>query len=507
LLLDENTFTEKLVEASVSVILMMLVLFVLVFWRLNQINKELTETKKLAEDRLEQQKTFVFSFSHELRNPLNSLLGNLQLALMSALPLGSKEMVKTAQMCAELLLQLINNVLDIGKFDLGKLEVNPVPTKVYDNFKRIWTLTSDLISRKNLKSHIKIEKKVPLVLFLDSHRINQMMMNLIGNSLKFTERGSISITINWLEDSFLTDKCFEPIPYDSEGEGLFEKEDGLYLLSMTLHQHESNEHILLRKTPKESSQGNDEPSNNQESRGVLKIIIRDTGCGISPEGLSKLFQKFSQVSDDPCKRQIGTGLGLFITKEICRAMKGEIRAYSKEGEGTTFIICIPTRSVAAQMHPHLQRSPNSMMNVILQNRFKAIVADDSVLNVGMICEFLRRLNIQVANTANNGLDAYNKYKNSRDSKEMIDIVTLDIDMPKLDGKLACQKIREYERQMRLKPALIILISGNYEAQQVNDYLDAQNEKRADWFLKKPLEFDEFCSTVYRLFYNRGDLRS
>jgi len=70
-----------------------------------------------------------------------------------------------------------------------------------------------------------------------------------------------------------------------------------------------------------------------------------------------------------------------------------------------------------------------------------------------------------------------------------------------------KKIREYERQMRLKPAIIILISGNYEAQQVNDYLDAHNERRADWFLKKPVEFDEFCSTVYRLFYKRGDLKS
>ena len=75
------------------------------------------------------------------------------------------------------------------------------------------------------------------------------------------------------------------------------------------------------------------------------------------------------------------------------------------------------------------------------------------------------------------------------------------------GKIACQKIREYERQMRLNPSIVILISGNYDVQQVNDYLDAHNERRADCFLKKPVEFDEFCSTIYRLIYKRGDLRS
>ena len=296
--MDENTFTEKLVETSVAVIVSMLVLFVLVFWRLNNINKELICMKKLAEDRLEQQKTFVFSFSHELRNPLNSLLGNLQLALMGSLLPESRETIKTAQMCAELLLQLINNALDIGKFDLGKLEVNATPTRVYDCFEKIWAISSDLISRKNLKSHIKIEKKVPSVLLLDSHRINQMMMNLIGNSLKFTKRGSISVSIKWLDGNRVNDHHFEPLPYDNEGEGLFEKEEGLYLLSMGLQKQASKEHVFLTKSQKEIDYNDNSQLSNQESFGILKIAVTDTGCGISQKGLSELFQKFSQVSDD-----------------------------------------------------------------------------------------------------------------------------------------------------------------------------------------------------------------
>jgi CheY-like chemotaxis protein len=331
-------------------------------------------------------------------------------------------------------------------------------------------------------------------------------MNLLGNSLKFTDRGSISLSVNWLPGSLMvTDQCFEPVPYDSESEGVFEKEQGLYLLSMDTQKQESKGHLVLTNNKsKEFVRSLETLENNQDSTGILKIIINDTGCGISKKGLGELFQKFSQVSDDPCKRQIGTGLGLFITKEICKAMKGDIRAYSKEGKGTTFIICIPTRSVAPQMHPHLQRSSSSMVTGIIQKKLKAIVADDSLLNIKMIGEFFNQLGVEVRSTATNGLDAYKDYKNYRDFKEMIDIITLDIDMPKLDGKMACQKIREFERQMRLKPAIIILISENYDNEQVNNYLDAHNERRADCFLKKPVKFEEFCSTIYQLITKRDE---
>ena len=136
---------------------------------------------------------------------------------------------------------------------------------------------------------------------------------------------------------------------------------------------------------------------------------------------------------------MGTGLGLFITKEICRAMKGDVRAYNKEGKGTTFIICIPTRSVVSQMHPHLQKSSSSMASIIAQKKLKALVADDSPFNVRMVSDFFARLGIQVIKRASDGLEAYNQYKDCRESREMVDIVTLDIDMPRMDGKNSMPK--------------------------------------------------------------------
>ena len=188
-------FLDKQAQANNMVIIFMTIILAVTFNTLDKKTKEVAKAKKETEEALEHQKTFVFSFSHELRNPLNSLQGNLQLALMSSLPNETREVIKTAKVCGELLLQLINNVLDTGKSDLGKLVVSPSPTKIHDLFQRVWAVSTELISRKILKDHLKIEKKIPPILLLDGHRVNQVLMNLIGNAIKFTEKGAISISI------------------------------------------------------------------------------------------------------------------------------------------------------------------------------------------------------------------------------------------------------------------------------------------------------------------------
>jgi len=462
---------------------------------LNKRTREVMLANKATGELLEMQKTFLFSFSHEMRNPLNSLLGNLELALMEKLPQNVREMVRTAQICSELLVQQINNVLDTGKHDLGHLEINLSQVKVYDMFMQVWALSNELIRRRNLKSIFKIDKNLPKVLLLDSHRVNQVMMNLIGNALKFTERGSINIEVKWQEDSVVTDRSFEPIPFDTENEGVFEKNQCFSLLNTSGYQQrteEGGDFVMLGRAHTEANIGSS-ISPRRETKGVLKIVITDTGCGMTEESLKQLFQKFSQVSNDPNKRKMGTGLGLFITKEICTKMEAGIRVYSKVGKGTAFIICIPTMSVSMKSPVSFQKNSAIMYNLISQRNLKCIVADDSPLNIAMICNYFEKLNIKPVNTAIDGEEAVSLYKQNRQAGNMIDVVTLDIDMPKMDGKIACQKIREYEKANRLTPAIIILISGNYAEEQIGIH-----EKGADCFLKKPLKFEEFSSAIFRL---------
>ena len=499
LTMDLEFVSKKMVHNNLIIMICIILFFSFIVRGMNKNTKDLAYAHKKTEELLDQQKTFIFSFSHELRNPLNSLLGNLQLILMSTISDQTRTMVKTSQICAELLLQLVNNILDIGKCDIGKLEVNQAPTEVHGLFQRIWTVSSQLITNKKLRSHIKIERKVPLTLMLDSHRLNQMMMNLIGNAIKFTDTGSVSVTVQWLAHSSVNDESFEPVPYNDMDEGIFEKEENLYMLSMGSGDYlqQPDKYFMLSQKSYEALRDRAECPE-QTCEGILKIIVKDTGSGMDQAALGKLFGKFSQVSNDVHKRQIGTGLGLYITKEICKKMGGDVRAYSKPNSGSTFIICIPTVSVVNSGSSPLERTQTRKISKIHDKKLNAIVADDSPLNVNIISDFFKKISTTVIRTADNGLDAFNKYKESIEAGVVIDIITLDIDMPIMNGKIACEKIRGYERQKGIIPTTIMLISGNYDEGQVKECLDSNSTRRADCFLRKPLLFEEFSSAVYRL---------
>ena len=282
-------------------------------------------------------------------------------------------------------------------------------------------------------------------------------------------------------------------------EGIFEKEENLYMLSMGSGDYlqQPDKYFMLSQKSYEALRDRAEQLE-QSSEGILKIIVKDTGSGMDQAALDKLFGKFSQVSNDINKRQVGTGLGLYITKEICKKMGGDVRAYSKPNSGSTFIVCIPTASVINKSCSSLERRQTRRITRLHEKKFNAIVADDSPLNVNIISDFFKKVSTTVVETADNGLDAFNKYKKSVEAGMMIDIVTLDIDMPKMNGKMACEKIREYERQKGVTPTTVMLISGNYDEEQVKECLDSNGMRRADCFLRKPLLFEEFSSAIYRL---------
>lgn len=180
-------------------------------------------------------------------------------------------------------------------------------------------------------------------------------------------------------------------------------------------------------------------------------------------------------------------------------MNGEIPAYSKFGKGTTFVVCIPSTSVPMN---NIQRiASESMLQQLSTKHLKAIVADDSPFNVNLVCDYFAKFEASVASVAYNGFDTFIKYKECKASNINIDIVVLDIDMPILDGRKACDRIREYENENKLKPTLIILISGNYNKEQIEEYLDPAKGHKADCFLRKPVSFSDFHRAVYSLVLN------
>ena len=166
---------------------------------------------------------------------------------------------------------------------------------------------------------MSIPKNMPRTVLIDQYRLAQVFLNLVNNSLRFTDTGSINISIQWRKNvQNINEQCFMPYPYndaDDQDEGLFEKTSAFAVLQDNLMNLDTS--ITKIKYNLESSDMN--------NRGVLKVTISDTGCGMSKEQMSQLFQKFSQVSTDSSKRKLGTGLGLFISQQLCQKMMERLK--------------------------------------------------------------------------------------------------------------------------------------------------------------------------------------
>jgi len=469
------------------------ILYSMVFTVMNHmLIKEAFYQASVAEkkkEEFESQKNFLLGFSHELRNLMNSLMGNVALASAEAVTEKAKELLANAELCAEMLLHLINNILDTGKVELGDLEINPTPVRIYDTLERVWGVCSELIKDRHLRGRMKIQKNIPQVLNIDNYRLTQIFLNLIGNAVKYTDMGEVDVTVEWLADrEIVTDKCFEPVPFNEENdtdEGVFEMEQTLSILNQNLH-------FLNLVTKKVDRVGLIRPKNYKN--GVLKITVRDTGIGIPKNEMTRLFQKFTQVSSDPSRKKLGTGLGLFITKELCQRMNGDVRVYSQQGRGSAFTFCLPIEPVLG-INAHLL-DRDLMKKLILKKSLKAMVVDDQTFNHIIMREFLHKLGVEVTAYAEDGQIALDKYKAHAASRpEAINIVTMDLSMPNMDGKTAAKKIREYEAQKGLSPCLLLIVSANCVESEISECMDKNGLLKADGFIKKPATVDDISKLL------------
>ena len=489
--MSPESFTRSLTETTTLFSISSIIFVACIQASLESAYTQISTTEKKKEE-IERQKTFFLSFSHELRNLINSITGNVKLASFEETSEKTKKFLLNADVCGNLLLHLVNNILDTGKVEIGDLEINPTPTKVYELMDNIWSICSEVIKRKNLQGEMKIQKDIPVILNIDHYRLTQIFLNLVGNSVKFTDKGSIKINVEWIKDTNLIDEsCFKPKPFNNDNdefeEGLFEKAQAIALLNSNI----MNLNLFERKVKSE----NIRPNRYQSSGGVLKIVVSDTGSGMSESELAKLFQKFSQVTSDVSKKKLGTGLGLFITKEICRNMNGDVRAFSKLGEGTSFIFCIPV-DIATNLAENglILKNPSSS-GIRPVKSLKAMIVDDIEFSHFILKDYFKKLSIQVADVAENGLEGFNKYVKHSSSNNHLNVVTMDLDMPIMNGKEAAQKIREFEIENNLEPCLMIIISGNCSQSEIKECTVKDGKIRADVFLKKPVTLDELSRVI------------
>jgi signal transduction histidine kinase len=254
-----------------------------------QKHQELEEAHQQAEEASRLKSEFLANTSHELRTPLNGMIGFLRLVLdgMADTPEEQKEFVTEAHGSALLLLDIINDILDIAKIEAGKLELDRTAVPLRELFSDVERKTRPQAQQKSLKYEIKLPHTHDEVLvYGDYQRLLQVLLNLVGNAIKFTDEGGITVTAFIIKQK------------------------------VTIH--------------------------NQDLAGFVKVSVADTGIGVSLEKQAKLFKSFSQVDGSSTRPHGGTGLGLVISQRLIEAMAGTVNFYSMgEGLGSTVTFKIP----------------------------------------------------------------------------------------------------------------------------------------------------------------------
>ncbi len=249
--------------------------------KLKEKNIELETQKKILAEASQLKSSFLSNMSHELRTPLNAIIGFTELALKTDLDARQQNYLNKIKMSSYTLLGLISDILDLSKIETGKMELETLHFNLEEVLQNAISLVEGKSKEKGLKLAISIDGDVPVNLTGDSLRLGQIIINLLSNSIKFTDKGNIAIQVEMLE--------------------------------------------------------------NAGDTALIRFSVKDTGIGISGEELEKLFQPFTQADASTTRRYGGTGLGLAISKNLVSMMNGQIWAESKPGEGSTFFFTIRIR--------------------------------------------------------------------------------------------------------------------------------------------------------------------
>jgi PAS domain S-box-containing protein len=363
---------------------------------------------------------FLARMSHELRTPLNAILGFAHIMRWDAgLSERSRAGLAAIQTSGEHLLQLIVDLLDLSRIEAGRFKLDPKPTEV----ERVLSDVRDIISvraqQKSLEFITEVASSVPHTVVCDDLRLRQVLLNLLGNAVKFTDRGE----------------------------------------------------VRLRMSARASSPGT----------VLLRAEIVDTGIGLAPHELQRLFRPFEQVGDEQ-RRAAGTGLGLAISQQIVQEMGGMIRVESREGRGSRFWFELPVPVIDRDVDEHRSAQPRPAFDGA---RRKVLVVDNDQLNRAMLIDLLRELGFELYE-AENGQQALDVTR-----LEHPDLILMDIEMPVMDGLETMRRLRRMPGFERVPVICVSASAGSGGGQSAS-------AAGADAFITKPVDIDRLLELIDKL---------